>query len=448
MNAKRKLTLNVQREEWFFLLLFASIFAVNMITLEGSYVIATSGFLSQVGPRQLPLLLLVDMVVILLTTSLFSLIADRWPRRQLIGGMLLFVALFHAGLRLLFFYGGPDWLTYPLLYLLAEQQLVLFPIAFWALANDVLSVSQSKRLFPLMAASGIIGGILGNSLAVASAPFLASRGLATYELLIPNAVLLLAVFVVFALFSRRLEVVRRQAAGGPSLQDTLKEGWDFVRNVDAFRYLAIAMLAIGFILTVIEYHFLATTSTTFERAADFQTFYGLFRIGQTLATLAVQGLLANRLINRIGLKSMFLVLPVVSLSMLVSIIALPGLAGAAAARLVGRVFLYGVDEPARKSLQGLIPDERRGRVSAFMDGYLYAAGTIVASLLLAGLLGMEVAGWIAAAVIPWLYLVLGLALAAVATWAAWRLRITYDQSMLNWRLARRRRRSILSDLDF
>lgn len=448
MNAKRKRTLNVRREEWFVLLLFASIFAANTITLEGSYVIATSGFLSQVGPRQLPLLLLADMLVILLTTSLFSLIADRWPRKQLVGGLLLFVALCYAGLRLLFLYGGPDWLTYPLLYLLAEQQLVLFPIAFWALANDVLSISQSKRLFPLMASSGIIGSIAGNSLAVATAPLLASRGLATYELLIPNALLLLAIFGLFALLSRRLEVVERQTASGPGLEETLKEGWDFVRNVDAFRYLAITMLGMGFILTLVEYHFLATTSTAFESAAGFQTFYGLFRIGQTLATLAVQGLLANRLVHRIGLKSVFLTLPIVSLSMLATILVLPGLVGVAAARLVGRVFLYGVDEPARKSLQGLIPDERRGRVSAFMDGYLFAAGTIVASLLLAGLLGIEAAGWIATRVIPWLYLALGLVIAAIATWAAWRLRATYDQSMLNWRLARRRRRSILSELDF
>jgi ATP/ADP translocase len=447
MSAGQSRFLKVERGEWASLMTFVVVLAVNALSLEGAYVIATSGFLSEVGVRQLPLLWLVDMTVILLSTALYSLVIDRWRRRSLVQGTVIFLAAFYAVIRWLFAYGAPDWLTYPLLYVVAEQQLMLFPLALWALANDLYTVAQAKRLFPFIAAGGVVGSILGNGLAAGSASLLARRGLGSHELLILNGAFLLGSYLLLQGMRRHLNPSSRRDAAAP-IRDTLREGWDFVRNVASFRYLALAMLGVGSALTFIEYHFLATASDTFVQPAQFQTFYGLFRIGQTLATLTVQGLLTSRIIQRVKLKSVFMILPAACVAVVTGVLALPGLLGIAAARMVGRVLIYGLDEPARKSLQGLIPDERRGRVSAFLDGYLYAVGTIAACLLLAGLLGAAAVGWLAPQVTAWTYLTLALFVAAGALWAAWRLRGVYDTSLLNWRLARRRRRSVSINLDF
>jgi MFS family permease len=216
-----------------------------------------------------------------------------------------------------------------------------------------------------------------------------------------------------------------------------------VRNVDAFRYLTLAMLGVGFALTIIEFHFFLMA----QNLKDFTTFYATFRIGQTILTLILQGVLASAIVKRIGLKNVFVVLPVVCGGVIGFAFALPGMVGAAGARLLARVFAYGLDEPARKSLQGLIPDERRGRVSAFLDGYLYAAGTIVASILLIILLGISTAGWLTTQTTTLVYLVIGVLIAVGAIISALLLRKTYDNSMLNWRLARRRRRSSSIQLD-
>jgi hypothetical protein len=328
---------------------------------------------------------------------------------------------------------------------MADQQLVLFPLAFWALTNDTYSVAQTKRLFPLIAAGGVIGSILGNGLAAGSVSLFAPRGLGSYELLVANSLLMLVAYLVFSVASRNLKLSPRQDTTMPHVRDTIKEGWDFVANVEAFRYLALAMLGVGFAMTVIEFRFL---EVSFQEVTQFQTFYGLFRIGQTLLTLVVQGFLAGRLIERVGLRSVFLVLPAVCLSVISGVLALPGLVSIVVARLLGRVGMYAVDEPARKSLQGLIPIERRGRVSAFLDGYLYAVGTIVACLLMAGLMGAEALGWLHSQVTVRIYLGLGAVILIGAIVSAWRLRATYDTSMLNWRLARRQRRSFSLDIDF
>jgi len=447
VNADRSPLLNVRQGEWTSLAVFVAVLAANAVSLEVSFVLATSGFLNRVGVRQLPLLWLVDMSIILLGTALYSLVVDRWRRRALVQWMVVILAGLYLLVRVLLACGAPDWLTYPLLYLMADQQLVLFPLAFWALANDLYAVAQTKRLFPLIAAGGVVGSVVGNGLAAGSASLLARLGLGSHDLLVVNAALLLGSYLLFQVARGHLNPSSRRAATMPNVRDTLKEGWDFVRNVASFGYLALTMLGVGFALTVIEYHFFATASDAFPSPARFQTFYGLFRIGQTLVTLAVQGLLTGRIIQRVGLKSTFLLLPTTCVSGIALILALPGILGVAVARLAGRVLLYGLDEPARKSLQGLIPEERRGRVSAFLDGYLLAVGTIAACLLLIALLGVTSAGWVGPQMTAWTYLLLGLFVAAGALVSAWRLRTVYDKSMLNWRLARRRRRSISFDLD-
>ncbi len=53
-------------------------------------------------------------------------------------------------------------LVYPLLFMLKSQYEVLLALLFWNLANDLFNTRQSKRLFPLITAGGIIGQILGS----------------------------------------------------------------------------------------------------------------------------------------------------------------------------------------------------------------------------------------------------------------------------------------------
>lgn len=446
MADNKKKFLNVRPGEWTSLSMFLLVIAVNMFTLEVTFIISTAGFLSEIGGDQLPILWLVDMIFILLVTVAYSYVIDRGNRVRLLQFLLLGAVLFYIGGRGLFSLGVADWISYPFLYLLAEQQLLLLPIVLWTLANDVFSMSQTLRLFPLIAAAAVIGGVLGNFLVAGSASFMADTSWQSYDLLIVNAVLLLITFIYFLAITPNLNPANRTDKTVKSVKEVLTEGWDFVSNVQSFKYLMIAMLGIGFALTLVEYHFFKLTSATFQGAA-FQTFYGTFRVIQTLFVIFLQGVLSKKLIGRFGLKRVFMFLPAAAMALVSTVLLGAGLVGIVLARLFGRVFMYGLDEPARKSLQSMIPDERRGRVSAFLDGYLYASGTIAASLLLIVLLGAKQWGWLSEEVIGWVYLGGGLAAAVVAFWAANRLQKVYDTSMLNWRLARRKRRSSNIPLD-
>lgn len=438
---------NIRPDERRVLILFSLFMLINMLTLDATFVLSTGGFLESIGSNQLPLLWVIDMGLILIGTTIISAVIDRWPRKQLITWIIFGLAIFYLLMRILLSSGVPKGGAYTLLYVVAEQQMMVIPIIFWTMANDIFSIQQTKRFFPWIAASGVIGGIVGNSLAVSLANYFFARGREPHDLLIINALLLLILFIVFQVVGRKVPVNVRRAQEGQTLREMFADGWDFVRNVEVFRYLAIAMVCVGFALTLVEFNFLELLNTNFT-GAQFQTFYGFFRIAQTLTIVLVQAFLASQLIKLIELKRIFIILPIVCVLIILAVAIYPAIIVIAIGRLIGRTIGYGVDEPARKSLQGLIPDEKRGRVSSFLDGYLYATGIIIAAALLLLLTWGTKSGWLAAEWLSWIYLGAGAVVSLIAIWAARKFWLSYDTSMLDFRLARRKRRSSVLDLDF
>jgi cytochrome c biogenesis protein CcdA len=128
----------------------------------------------------------------------------------------------------------------------------------------------------------------------------------------------------------------------------------------------------------------------------------------------------------------------------------PGYWSSSIAQGVARVNYDTVDLADRKAFQALVPNEKRGRVSMFIDSYLPSLGTILGSLLTFGIVAVGLSRGVPRDQYVLVYLAAGILIAAVAVWAAFRVRKTYDQSMLNWQLKRRTRDSsgVLDKLDF
>jgi ATP:ADP antiporter, AAA family len=77
------------------------------------------------------------------------------------------------------------------LYLVAEQQWMLFPLFYWVLASDAMGVAQAKRLFPLFASWGLVGKLLGLGIAAAAPALLLRFGIDLGHLLLLNIVMYL-----------------------------------------------------------------------------------------------------------------------------------------------------------------------------------------------------------------------------------------------------------------
>jgi AAA family ATP:ADP antiporter len=409
----------------------------NSMATQVSGVVAISGFLSEAGVEQVPIVWAVDMLVIILTTGLQSLIVDRFERLTLMRAMTFGFALAFVALRLMVSFQAPGWLSYGLMFILSEQQWLFLPLVFWILAQDIFSVAQAKRLFPLIAGLSFVGELVGLAAAGAAPHLLQRGGTASEELLLLNVLIYL--FACLVMLGLSKVKVRQTVQRRGSVREILTEGWDFVREVPAFRYLSLAILAINLCLTFLEFRFLVVTHQAF--AANYQTFYALYRFSLMLGAFVLQGFLTSRIIGWVTLKNSFLFMPF-ALLMGATLMLLQGTVNTIGGFVAPKITQYTVDESTRKSFQGLVPEERRGRVSMFMESYLFALGTFTGSLVILVVLFFEVS---LGEISSYIYRSLAVLAALVAVGAIFLMRRVYDRSMFDWRLKRRQRAASVLD---
>jgi ATP/ADP translocase len=317
----------------------------------------------------------------------------------------------------------------------------------------MFTIPESKRLFPLLAAMVVIGSICGNAIAAAIGQMLGGE---SYGLLLFNAALMLICAAALLFARARIRSRKPKTTTTRGFLNNMREGLSFIRDVPAYRFLSITMILAGFCLNTIEYQFLVDVSESYTDPGHLQTFYGIFKVMSVPALLFLQAFAVSWFIKRVGMKYTFAFVPGVTLlAVLLTMfwISPTGgiviLTGAIIGDYLMRVTLSGIDEPSRKIFEGYVPEERRGRVSALMDGVLYPLGSVISC----ALVGLVVFGinqaWIDASSGRVLYIGMALVAALAALWSIRKFFLHYEKSMLNWRLSRRKKgTNILDKLDF
>jgi ATP/ADP translocase len=231
------------------------------------------------------------------------------------------------------------------------------------------------------------------------------------------------------------------------MRDTFSAGWDFIKTVPAFAYQALGMLAAGAVMTILLYD--ALSDAHIDLGDGFQSFYANYSLLIAVGSIIIQSL-TSRIIEKLSLKNSFLVQPVVMTVASALNFLVPGVSSSATAHGVARVSYDTLDQSNRKAFQALVPNEMRGRVSMFIDGYLPSLGTILGSLITFGVISAGIGLSLSRVLFSQIYLGIGIGLSILALWAVSRVRRTYDESMLNWKLKRRTRGSsgVLDKLEF
>lgn len=437
MKNRLKSLFNLQPGEGGLVLVLGFALLANALAMQVSGIVAVSGFLNSSGVNSILIVLFVDYAFILAAGGLQTLIIDRFERVDLILWITLIFALLFVILRLMFLFQAPDWLNYSIMYILAEQQFVLFPLVFWVLANDIFKIAQSKRLFPLISGFNFAGKLIGIFIAFVSPALFTRLGIKAEEILTLNVFVYLLAFMVLWVGLRRVRV-RKTVVQTETLRETLSEGWAFMTDVPSFRYMMWAIVALAVADTLIEFRFLVVTDAVFPDQASYQTFFSAYRLGTTILALLLQAFVTGYLIKQMQLKNTFLFFPIVAVSAAIAMILLPGWQIAVAGMVGVKLVRDTINDSGRKSFQGLVPEERRGRVSTLMESYLPAFGTMGASLLGYGIVSV---GLMLGTDVTSVYMGLAALGGFVALWAVLKMRTVYDASLLNWRLKRRQRRA-------
>ena len=367
---------------------------------------ADAMFLAEIGPGSLGLAVALSSALLAAVLAVVGGFADRLERRRVLATLAAGSAVVIAALAALSLVapGSAAVATF----IGGKQLAAATDLAFWVVIAERLDARRSQRLLPMLAATGSLGAAAGAGLVIPLAAALGARGV------LVGAALLLAAASVGA---SRLAPTRRVVAAtaraqhaGALIGRAWRDGARAVRRFALARHLALVVAAAGAFGSLAYFALGVAVAARGGKTADFAVLLGAVRgIGQLL-TLAMQLALTSRIIARGGTGRALLVAPVAAVLAGLGLVVAPILALAIAAQLSARVLDAGVETPAEKLAQTLLPTAVRGRVGGFLDGTAKRAGAVLGGLLAALLAGAPATFYIAMT-------------AAAAIWlaAAWRL---------------------------
>lgn len=332
-------------------------------------------FFDRVGAQALPIVYLLQggtsfVVMLALTGTLGRL----GPRRAYLSTPLVLGAVVLAERALIL--ADVRWIYFVLSVTGAVGTLVL-GMFLWGVAGTVVDTRQAKRLFPIFAAGGILGSVVGGLLTPALAGLIGAENL----LLVWVGGLGAAVFLSrLALGPRTSSAMRRVARRQPSAFRDMASAFVFVRRSRLLSWMTVAAVFFSVLFYLLYLPYARAASERFPNAGELAGFFGLFWAGSTLAAFLVSVLVANRLFAWRGTAAMVIVLAALYMGAFGTLFLESGFVTLVALRFVLGTWLQGVALPAWEALTNVVPERRRDQIRAFLSGGATQTGTVIAGL--------------------------------------------------------------------
>jgi len=348
----------------------------------------------------------------LIANPVFGWLVSRLPRLQFIAATYVFFALsLVVFYLLLMFTPGAVGVTSGQVFYVWFSLFNLFAtMLFWALMADRFSLEQSQRLFALISVGGTLGAIFG--------PWLAStlaQPLGTPALLpISASFLLLALGAAWAVAHSQTQP---GAASQPNLERVVIGGsaWQGLKAAFTSRYLfgialfVILMTTVATLLYFTRLQMVAALGTDIDLRT---TVFAQIDLITQVSTLALQALIAGRVMRRFGVHVTLMVLPVTAVLGFIGLALVGTLAALIVFEAAFRAVQRALTRPARETLYTVVNREDKYKSKAFIDTFGYRSGDVIGAQVEGGLgrLGLALAG-LASVTIP-----LALIWAALGWW--------------------------------
>ncbi len=339
---------------------------------------AETAFLKRYGVQYLPIMYMINAVVTFFIMGVLTGIMARMPDSRLLSYMLVGSGTLVGSLRFAIPLGYD--LIYPVLFLLKSQLEVLLALVFWNMANDLFNTRQSKRIFPLITAGGVIGAILGS---FATSPL---------AKLIRVDNLLLAYFVLSLMAAA---VVHRMGHLYPTLlvqdQTERKKGKSRTNMVQEFRkilplmkestlvqVLIVFSLMANIVITIINYQFNFAVNQSYATEGGMIKFFAVFRGFLNTISLVIL-LFVGKLYGKWGIPVALMIHPFNYVIAFLALLFRFDIYSAMYARISTNVFRTTINTPAMAVLMGLFHSSQRAVVRPFLRGTVVRIGTLVGS---------------------------------------------------------------------
>ena len=375
---------------------------------------------------------LLNIVVAAVAVGAYTVLYNRLTRIRLIDTIGLFFSVLFVYLAVVLSAGAA--VNIWVFYLLGDLVTTVMVATFWALATDLASSEQAKRLFGVVGAGGIVGGVAGSFLARLLREPLGTSGL-----------LLLAAGMMFATaISARLamQASSKLTAGRmPTTPDgggskpgshkgkTDKQGAELLegaRLVLQSKYL-LAIVGIMFFYEIasqtMDFQF-SRVGEQLTSVAETQAYFADVRLYANIVSVIVQFFLVSLIMRTAGVLTALLVLPGAVITSSLSFWATGTAQSASLLHISDNGLNYSIQQTSRESLYTVTSPDEKYKARAFTNMFMqrFAKGVSILSILV-------LSGWqVGVQSLSWLAIAMAVAMIACSVYAGRRFSAADDLS--------------------
>ena len=335
---------------------------------------AETAFLKRYGVQYLPVVQVVNSFTTFFLMAFLTGIMNRVP-----GSRMLNYALVICGISVgIFRFAIPLGYTiiYPLLYVMKAQFEMLFILMFWNMANDLFNTRQSKRIFPLLTAGGVVGSMVGSFVTPSLAKLISMDNL-MLAYAVTTSMGALTVKTMGIKFPSLLVGGKKKKKGqkrGSFVQE-FKDVWPLVKQSLLVKILIFLTLLPNIMIPVMNYLFAYTVNNAFATQGGMLSFYGYFRGSMNIISLIIL-LFVGRVYGRWGLPIVLMFHPFNYVLAFLAFLLKFDIFSAMYARVSTNVLRTTMNNPARAVLMGLFPVEYRATIRPFLRGTIVRIGIL------------------------------------------------------------------------
>ncbi len=362
-----------------------SLLCACLFLVIGSYkiggVAGAALFLSRFQASQLAYAQIASSVLVAVVIAGYVIIARRVVFRDLlVGSMLFFSATCAVFWWLAHYYSRLIW-VFPAFYVWVKIFGVLGATQIWTLANYVLTTREAKRVFGMVGAGGIAGGIFAGFVSNTMAKRFGTESLLLAMTLF---VLICSGLVILVWRSGRVLVGdSRRTAGGPTetAQRNVSASLRLLFSSPYLRAIAAVICISSLVTTLTDWQFLAIGKQFLVKKDVMAAFFGDFYFYAGVLGLLFQLLLTARFLRRFGIGTALFVLPVTVFMGSAGLLVLGTLASVVALKGGDQVLRYSVDKSTAELLYLPIPAGVKLRVKWFIDTVIWRMGDGLSGLI-------------------------------------------------------------------
>ena len=327
---------------------------------------AETTFLKRFGVEFMPIATMINAVVTLVVMGAMAVLIKKFPGPGLLAAMFLICGGSIFAIRLLIPLGIDT--IYPTLFILKALYELLIATLFWNLANDLFNTRQSKRLFPLISAGGVLGQIIGSF----ATPWMAAWFMFDNLLTVYLAISAAGAVLVGVMMNRFPALLMPQATGSeeknpPGFIKEIGKIWPLIKSSTLLRILIVLTFMPNVVIPIMNYQFNFAIDSQFATETSMIQFFGYFRGGLNIISLIIL-MFVGKIYGRWGLPVALMFHPFNYILAFMAFLFRFDALSAAYARMSTNIIRTTINVPANAIIMGLFPESYRSIVRPFLRG--------------------------------------------------------------------------------